>query len=420
MCQECRVGTNVFAEAFFSALCAAGMPEAPSQFSVTPWYQGVSCSALAKIDALIKVFDQVTERASWRAGVCASAPEIARSTRPEVCFFSAWDFHLPPGQPDVPHLIEFNDNGSGSLLAGIINHIFFENAGIIKDIESPVSIVTLGEHVAAMVEREAKEFFRGRPDGILVVLDDADSLERGKFYRELVLLQELLASRGWKVAISAPSGLLWDGKHLLCRGREVSFVVNRSTDFFFKSEMLSPLRAAYLQGRTYVAPNPFTYATRSDKRLLEYLSRPDWDGELGIQTGEREVLSSLVPETWLLRQENIEELARRKENLVFKPVHGFASQGVLNSAQVGRSRLKRLLRGGKGYVAQRRVPKSRLRVDGSGTTSLWTDLRVWSYRGARYLMSGRASICPDTVNLKPPGGWIPTFAMKGDMHQTPA
>lgn len=137
MCQECRFDTNAFPEAFFSALCAAGMPEVPSQFSVVPWYQGVSCSALAKIDALIKVFDQVTERASWRAGVCTTATEIARSTRPEVCFFSAWDFHLPLGQPDVPQLIEFNDNGSGSLLAGIINHIFFEIARIIKDIESP-------------------------------------------------------------------------------------------------------------------------------------------------------------------------------------------------------------------------------------------------------------------------------------------
>ena len=173
---------------FFAALRASGMSEVPDGFSVALVAQQIPEHVLAEIDEFVRVFDRVTSRPTWQQGVTRSAPERVRQHRPEVCFFSAWDFHLPPGQPDVPHLIEFNDNGSGSLLAGIINHIFFENAGIIKDIESPVSIVTLGEHVAAMVEREAKGFFGGRPDGILVVLDDADSLERGKFYRELVLL----------------------------------------------------------------------------------------------------------------------------------------------------------------------------------------------------------------------------------------
>jgi hypothetical protein len=160
----------------------------------------------------------------------------------------------------------------------------------------------------------------------------------------------------------------------------------------------------------YVAPNPFSYVTRSDKRLLELLSRPDWDAELGIRADERAVLSAHVPETWLVRDDNLEELASRREELVFKPIHGFAGRGLLESARVGRSRLRRLLRQGKGYVAQQRVPKQCLAAEGAEATPLWTDLRVWAYRGERFLVSGRASRRPDRLDLTPPGGWIPTFA----------
>ena len=34
---------------------------------------------------------------------------------------------------------------------------------------------------------------------------------------------------------------------------------------------------------------------------------------------------------------------------------------------------------------------------------LWTDLRVWAYRGEIVLVSGRASRRPDRLDLEPPG-----------------
>ena len=40
---------------------------------------------------------------------------------------------------------------------------------------------------------------------------------------------------------------------------------------------------------------------------------------------------------------------------------------------------------------------------------LWTDLRVWAYRGEIVLVSGRGSRRPDRLDLKPPGGWLPTY-----------
>ena len=50
-----------------------------------------------------------------------------------------------------------------------------------------------------------------------------------------------------------------------------------------------------------------------------------------------------------------------------------------------------------------------MEVDGA---RLWTDLRVWAYRGEIVLLSGRASTHPDRLDLAPPGGWLPTYAAR--------
>ena len=131
-----------------------------------------------------------------------------------------------------------------------------------------------------------------------------------------------------------------------------------------------------------------------------------------FQTSER-VLSAHVPATYLLREENLDEIAAKKAAFFFKPVHGFASHGVLTSSQVGKGRLRQLLRRRSAYVAQKTVPKPMLVSEGKdGKVTLWTDLRVWAYRGERYLISGRASKQRDLLDLAPPGGWLATFEAK--------
>ena len=389
------------------------MPRIPAEFSVATLHQEIPRAVLSGIDAFVRIFDAVTARPSWREAVTKSAPEIARRERPETCFFSAWDFHLPPDRPDRWQLIEFNDNGSGFLFAGLIDRLFYELSGLgeRRDIEPPLAFPAFADHVLGLVEREARAFFGEVPRGLFLVLEDAESLERGKFQRELSLLRDLFRGRGWKAEIACPAETQWDGGRFLAAGNEVSFIVNRSTDFLWESEVFAPVRDAYREGRVYMAPNPFTYVTRSDKQLIELLSCPHRDAELGIRAEERAVLSAHVPETWLVRDDNLEELARRREELVFKPIHGFAGRGLLESSRVGRSRLRRLLRQRQGYVAQQRVPKPCLTMEGAEGAPLWTDLRVWAYRGERFLVSGRASRRPDILDLTPPGGWLPTFAL---------
>ena len=393
--------------AFHVALQAAGMPHVPDEFSVVPQHQIIPASILAEIADFIRAFDRVTGRAAWQAAALHESPAIAQLRRPEVCFFSAWDFHLLP--EGGCQLIEFNDNGSGFLFAAIINALYHDAAelGREQQIAAPRCLSAFEQHIADLMEREAKTFFGENPANLHFVLDDAESLQQGKFRRELELLVELLRKRGLRAEVGCPDELCWDGQRVRYRKEAVGFIVNRSTDFFWQRDCFSALRSAYRTGSVYVAPNPFTYSTRSDKRLLEWLSLPDWDKDLGILPAERRILSEHVPETHLIRSENLDALAQRKDDFAFKPLHGFAGRGLLASAAVGRTRLHRLLTRGEEYVAQRWVAKPRLQIDGA---PVWTDLRVWAYRGEIFQLSGRASRRPDRLDLARPGGWLPTYA----------
>jgi hypothetical protein len=379
----------------------------PDEFSVVPQHQIIPASTLAKIADFIRTFNRVTGSVAWQAAALREAPAIAQLRKPEVCFFSAWDFHLPP-EGDC-QLIEFNDNGSGFLFAAIINAVYYEAVGLGRErhIAAPARLTVFEQQIANFMEQEAKAFFGEAPAGLCLVLDDADSLQQGKFRRELELLVELVRNRGWRAELGCPAELRWDGRQALFRNEMVGFIINRSTDFFWEGNSFSALRSAYGVDSVYVAPNPFTYATRSDKRLLEWLSLSDWDEDLGIEPAERRILSEHVPETHLIRRENLDALAQRKEDFAFKPLHGFAGRGLLASSAVGRARLRRLLAHGEDYIAQRWVAKPGVEIDG---TRVWTDLRVWAYQDDIFQLSGRASQRPDRLDLVRPGGWLPTYA----------
>src|SRR5215471_14503925 len=122
---------NASPEHFHTKLLAAGMPEVPAEFSVVPQHQVIRRAMLTEISDFIRVFDRVTTRNAWQAAALSTAPPVAQGRQPEVCFFSAWDFHLPPG--DRWQLIEFNDNGSGFLFAAIINALYYETAGLERE-----------------------------------------------------------------------------------------------------------------------------------------------------------------------------------------------------------------------------------------------------------------------------------------------
>ena len=196
----------------------------PGEFSVVPRHQVLPSAILAEIAGFIHVFDQVTTHEAWQAAARREAPAIAQLMRPEVCFFSAWDFHLPP--EGGSQLIEFNDNGSGFLFAAIINTLYHEAAGLGQEkwMAAPAQFPAFNQHIGDLVEQEARAFFEERPVDLFLILDDAESLQHGKFRKELRLLCDLLRPHGclpYRCLRKAPNTLF---KGAYCRRHKISLL----------------------------------------------------------------------------------------------------------------------------------------------------------------------------------------------------
>jgi hypothetical protein len=389
---------------FYAALQAAGMPEVPGDFSGVPQHQVIPSAILAEISDFILSSTALLLVRPGRRRPCVMRQQL-RSLDGRVCFFSAWDFHLSLGCSW--QLIELNDNGSGFIFAATINALYYEAAGLRQEqrIMAPAHLPAFNQHIGDLVEQEARAFFGECPAGLFLVLDDAESLQQGKFRKELQLLCDLLHRRGWRAELGCRAAFAGTASNCSSTGRRCA---TSSTARPISSG--GPRTSAPTEGLSrwsgVCRAKSFHLCYAQDKRLLEWLSRSHWDKELGIELEERQILGHRVPETHLIRTENVEVLAQKKQEFVFKPLHGFAGRGLLDSAAVGRARMRRLARQSEGYVAQKWVPKPSMKTDG---TDLWTDLRVWAYRGGIFHLSGRASRRPDRLDLTSPGGWLPTY-----------
>jgi len=159
-----------FEDRLYAALREAGMPDVPVGFSVALVPQVVPRALLAAIESFIRVFDRVTTRPAWQDAMTAGGPAIARPRRSEVCFFSAWDFHLPPECPDRFQLIECNDNGSGMLFAAILNRIYYDLSGIgeHRALVAPPSIPAFGQRVLGMIRLDARTLSEEPSPGLVL------------------------------------------------------------------------------------------------------------------------------------------------------------------------------------------------------------------------------------------------------------
>jgi hypothetical protein len=113
--------------------------------------------------------------------------------------------------------------------------VFYEVAGLQHDdrIAAPTPFPTLSQYLQHLVEQAARAFFGELPDGLFLILDDAELLHKGKFRAELRLLRDRFRERGWRAELGCPEETRRDGRQLFYDGQGVVFIVNRSTDFFW-------------------------------------------------------------------------------------------------------------------------------------------------------------------------------------------
>jgi hypothetical protein len=360
----------------------------------------VSLDQIQQMKAVIAAIEHVAGLEQYREQVLQWAPDIAApDPGPRGAFFG-YDFHLTNAGP---RLIEVNTNAGGALLLLVV-------ASAQKACCREVDNFVAGRLDVADIERAFVDMFRdelqaqmsGRALHRVGIVDENPAEQY--LSPEFILFQEMFARHGIDAVIAGPEEFEIHSRRLRAHGKDVDLVYNRLTDFYLQTKSCSTLSDAYRSGAAAFTPNPHTHALFANKRNLAILSNASSLLALGVDDETIRVLTSSVPDTEQVTQENADDLWARRRHLFFKPNWGHGSRGTYKGAKLTRKTWASIL--AADYVAQELVPPSeRLVVIDGDRRSMKLDVRCYTYGGQIQLLGARL-YRGQTTNFRTDGGGL--------------
>ena len=182
----------------------------------------------------------------------------------------------------------------------------------------------------------------------------------------------------------------------------IDLVYNRLTDFYLAEARHDALRRAYEAGIAVVTPHPAAHARLADKRLLAWLCDDGLLQEAGLDEAARAQLRRTIPPTEIVDPAAADDLWKRRKELFFKPVDGYAGKAAYRGDKLTRATFAHIL--SQPYVAQAVAPTSMRRVIVEGEeTDLRVDVRNFCHGGETWLRAARL-YRGQTTNFRTPGG----------------
>ncbi|WP_303721639.1 hypothetical protein [Malonomonas rubra] len=343
---------------------------------------------LRQMLALVRTLFRLSQSENYQRQVFPQLPEVCRFDPGHAALMMGYDFHLTE---DGPRLIEANTNAGGGYIA------WLSEAG--AQGHDPIELTRrIQTRLFSTFLREFRDYSAGRGRLQSVVLVDEAPHEQ-PLYPEMVACRDWLCTLGLQAEIASPEQLFADKDGVLLAGERVDLIYNRHCDFFLDEPVMSGLRAAYLAGTVCLSPNPFAYGLLADKRRMILWSNQQRLEKLGIDKGDRELLTTVVPESRLLADCDSEAVWAKRKDLIFKPVTRFGSRGVLMGKSISRKRFKEL--DPQTTLAQQVVAPS-VESDEQGR-EYKVDLRLFVYRD-QLLGIGARLYQGQVTNLRTEGG----------------
>ena len=328
--------------------------------------------------------------------------QVASPARDPTGALLGFDFHL--GSVD-PQLIEINTNPGGLLvnleLARALTACCEQVSAPLEQLAS--GAIALDDLTTHVVGHFAAEWKRARGDARLETIAIVDDDPHGQFlYPEFVLYQRLFERAGWHAPIVDAAELEIRDGHLEAKGRRIDLAYNRVTDFYLAEPRHAALRRASEEDLAVVTPNPAMHARWADKRLLAWLRDEALLGEAGLDAGERAHLLKTIPPTEIVAAGAGDDLWRRRKELFFKPVDGYAGKAAYRGDKLTRRTFEHIM--ANRYVAQALAPTSVRRVVAEGeAVDLRVDMRNYGSGGITWLRAARL-YRGQTTNFRTPGG----------------
>lgn len=329
------------------------------------------------------------ENSAYREEVGKKVPSSAQWDPQNKAICMSYDFHVD-AQKNLK-LIEVNTNAAFLLMGYFLYDL--------HQLPKPVAGFDLETFKRCCLE-EAR--LTGKTLSSVAIVDEQPSTQR--LFIEFLLYEQLFKEYGFATQIVDPSDLSFEQSHLRAHGKNIDFVYNRTTDFYFDQPNMASLREAYLNKAITLSPNPHEYALLADKhRLIE------WSLNLKENPSftELKTMAGNLLEADYVLDKNSDELWAKKKKLFFKPLTSFGSKGTYRGEGISRPYFDQLIN--KGYIAQEYCPPSENLFEAAGipTTKLKFDLRFYAYQDQLQMVVARL-YQGQVTNLKTPyGGFAP-------------
>lgn len=369
----------------------------PHLFSSTPVF--VTQRDAQTMRALVKGIEKLAALPAWIEQALASAPETAKCDAKAKSVFMGYDFHIAE---DGPRLIEINTNAGGAYLNLALLDAF---DACCDDAERALSAFPMPQALDqafhdGFISEMRLQTGRGNIERVAIVDDDPTSQY---LLPEFELAVAAFKRQGVAAVIADPKELSFHDGRLQHAEGPVDLVYNRLVDFQLEEPGHDALRKAYLAGAAVVTPSPRTHALLADKRHLSLLCDADVLTGFGLSKVEAALISSHVPQTLRVSQENAETLWSTRKRWFFKPGSGHAGKAAYRGDKMTKGVWQDVLGNGN-YVAQEVAPPALrgVMVDGVAA-SMKSDIRLYTYDGEVLLMAARL-YQGQTTNFRTQGG----------------
>ncbi len=345
--------------------------------------------AFRRMIGVVRLLDKLSRNPEYREQVYAKVPDVARFDPGHDAVMMCYDFHL---DGEMPRLIEVNTNAGGGMLA------YLAQAPPLP-VDHKSLPARLRERLLRTFSDEIKKHSAGvklKPERIAII--DENPAEQ-YLYPEMVAFADLFRAWGVPTEIVEPLRLHAAADGVRLDGRPVDLVYNRHCDFYLASDEMAGLRQAYLAHKLCLTPNPHMYGLLADKRRMLLWADHAQHALWRISDKESSLLDQVLPATSLLAELDPQQAWSDRKQLVFKPVDGFGSRGVLVGEKISRKRFDQLP--ATDTLAQELVPPSLTEVVEQG--AMKTDLRVYAYRNRVLGVTARL-YRGQVTNMRTPGG----------------
>ena len=240
-------------------------------------------------------------------------------------------------------------------------------------------------------------------------------------WSEFELLRDAFTAAGVPTIIADPRDLEFDGRVLTSGGERIDMVYRRVliNDIVARPDECRALVDAY-RARALCVANSLRCKIPHKKAFFAILTDDRYAAL--FDAAERDVIAAHVPWTRVVREELMDDLRRRREQLVLKPNDEYGGTGVTLGWETGESAwdeaIERAVReADRGWVAQERINIRREHFpvcegDGVVERNMLVDFAPYLFRGRVAGFLTRLS-ATGLANVTSGGGQVPAFIVSG-------